>query len=149
MPREAKKREIRYDSEDARRAAVLRGVSHPAAIALYDESMMALSERGEATYMAALQLRDACAWTEVIEEVGKQLRRAVAGGEMSEGQLRALMRNKAAAEDARTKILDSLLLIPQRPRGRPRGEGAQETKSEREEDMSAWDAFDSGGGDGE
>ena len=59
------------------------------------------------------------------------------------------MRNKAAAEDARTKILDSLLLIPQRPRGRPKGEGAQEAKSEREEDMSAWDAFDSGGGEGE
>ena len=97
---------------------------------------------------ATLQLRDACAWTEVIEEVGKQLRRAVAGGEMSEGQLRALMRNKAAAEDARTKSLDSLLLIPQRLRGRPKSEGAQETKNEREEDMSAWDAFDSGTAEG-
>jgi len=136
---------VRYASASARRAAALKGITCPVAIALYDEGMEALKARDADTYMAALQLRDACVWTEVIEEIGKKLRRAMASGEESEAQVRTLMRGKAAAEAARTKILDSLLLTPQRPRGRPRGEDAGEKAAGA--GMDAWDAFDAEDGE--
>lgn len=139
MPRNKKSERV-FDGGAKIRATALRGINNPVAVALYDESMRTLTERGADSYMAALQLRDACAWTEIIEDISRQLRRTTAGGEATQTQLRALMRNKAVAENARTRILDSLLLIPQRPRGRPRGDASEDSLQSEETD--AWEAFD-------
>lgn len=122
------------------RDAMLRGISSEAAVMLYDSSMKLLADRGEDSYIAALQLRDACQWTEVIVGIQQDMIRAVRESVEIPTTMRAMIRNKQAAEEARRRILDGLMLIPQRQRGRPR---ADEDKREREtEEGDAWDDFD-------
>ncbi len=139
-------------SDDPRewRAALLIGVSLSSAIMLYDNGMAALTERGQASYFAAMQLRDAALWTQDIEAMREEIRLAMRGGQVEAdgGRIRTLMRNKATAEKARRDILDALLLTPQRPRGRPRREG--EPEEEAEDAYDAWEDFDKpdGGGAG-
>lgn len=129
------------------RQVMLRGITDPAAVHLYDHSMSVLAEKEQADYIAALQLRDACQWTVAIGEMQDDLHRQATAGEPDDKRIAAIIKNKQAAEDARRRILDGLLLTPQKKRGRP-----EEPKPQREDDGAAaaaddaWAAFD--GGDG-
>ena len=143
----AKRKEAQALTPEATRQAMLRGIGDEAAIFLYDQAMMALESRGQADFIAALQLRDAAQWTVAINEMQDELRKLVRSGEADEKRIAAIIKNKQAAEDARRRILDGLLLTPQRKRGRP-----EEPRPQREEDGSgaaaedAWAAFDSESG---
>jgi len=129
--------------EDQIRDKMLRGINDEAAIFLYDQAMMALASRDQADFMTALQLRDAAQWTVAIDDMQDELRRQVASSEPDDKRIAAIIKNKQAAEDARRRILDGLLLTPQKKRGRP-----EEAKPTREDDGSAkaaddaWAAFD-------
>lgn len=131
------------------RDTMLRGIKDEAAVFLYDQAMMALASREQDDFMSALQLRDAAQWTVVINEMQDELNRLVRQNE-DEKRVAAIIKNKQAAEDARRRILDGLLLTPQKKRGRP-----EEPKPQREDDGSgaaaqdAWAAFDEGGGSDE
>lgn len=130
------------------RQAMLRGVTSEAAIFLYDQAMMALETRGQADFMAALQVRDAVQWTVVIDDMQDKLRRQAASAEPDDKRTAAIIRNKQAAEDARRRILDGLLLTPQKKRGRPEG-AKPEREAEGTDADDAWAAFDGPGGDGD
>lgn len=136
---------------DRTRQEMLRNIRDPAAVYLYDQAMAALSARGHADFMTALLIRDACQWTEAINEMQEELRTLVRSGEAEERRVAAIIKNKQAAEDARRRILHGLMLTPQKKRGRP-----QEERPVREDEESAaaddaWAAFDgeasAGGGD--
>lgn len=136
---------------DRTRQEMLRNIRDPAAVYLYDQAMAALAARGHADFMTALLIRDACQWTEAINEMQEELRTLVRSGEAEERRVAAIIKNKQAAEDARRRILQGLMLTPQKKRGRP-----QEERPVREDEESAaaddaWAAFDgeasAGGGD--
>ena len=138
-------------SVDDMRDTMLRGISSEQAVMLYDSCMKQLADRGDASYIAALQLRDAAQWTEAIADIQRELIRVSRDPNVSSATVRGMMRNKQAAEEARRRILDGLLLIPQRPRGRPRTD--EEKRDQDESEGDAWDDFDlpetAGGGDDE
>lgn len=125
------------------RQVMLRGITDPAAVHLYDHAMSVLAEKEQADYIAALQLRDACQWTVAIDEMQDDLHRQATASEPDDKRIAAIIKNKQAAEDARRRILDGLLLTPQKKRGRP-----EEPKPQREDDGAAaaaddaWAAFD-------
>lgn len=138
----AKRREAEQLDPQDMRQVMLRGVKDEAAIFLYDQAMMTLENRGQADFVAALQLRDAVQWTVAINEMQSVLRTLVRPCESDDKRIAAIIKNKQAAEDARRRILDGLLLTPQKKRGRPEG-----SKPAREDDGStqaddAWAAFD-------
>lgn len=140
----AKRKEAQDLKPEEVRQAMLRGVNSEAAIFLYDQAMMALEVREQADFMAALQMRDAVQWTVVIDDMQAELRRQVAYSEPDDKRIAAIIKNKQAAEDARRRILDALLLTPQKKRGRP-----EEPKLQRGEEPTgaddAWEAFDQAG----
>ncbi|MGN0760149.1 MAG: hypothetical protein ACI4MU_13250 [Candidatus Ventricola sp.] len=134
-----------------RRASMLAGVSDKVAVQLYDEGMAALAARGDDSFASAALLRDAVQWTEVIDRLQHALLFEVSRGDDADDKAIAqLMRRKQAAEDARRRALASLMLVPQRLRGRPpkttQGEAAQEDSED-----DGWDSFGagSGGADGD
>ena len=136
----------RLDEEQIREK-MLRGINDEAAIFLYDQAMMALASRDQADFMTALQLRDAAQWTAAINEMQEDLHRQASACEPDDKRIAAIIKNKQAAEDARRRILDGLLLTPQKKRGRP-----EEPKPQREDDGAAnaqdeWEAFDQAGDD--
>ena len=139
----ARRNEARELTPEGTRQVMLRGIKDESAVFLYDQAMMALESRGQADFIAALQLRDAAQWTTAINEMQDELHTLVRSGEADEKRIAAIIKNKQAAEDARRRILDGLLLTPQRKRGRP-----EEPKPQREDDGSdaaaqdAWAAFD-------
>lgn len=146
-----KRREPEALTIDRTRQEMLRGIRDPAAVYLYDQAMAALDARGHADFMTALLVRDACQWTEAINEMQEELRTLVRSGEAEERRVAAIIKNKQAAEDARRRILDGLMLTPQKKRGRP-----QEDHPVREDEESAaaddaWAAFDgdASAGDGD
>lgn len=126
------------------RQVMLRGITDPAAVHLYDHAMSVLAEKEQADYIAALQLRDACQWTVAIDEMQDDLHRQATASEPDDKRIAAIIKNKQAAEDARRRILDALLLTPQKKRGRP-----EEPKPQRGEEPTgaddAWEAFDQAG----
>lgn len=143
----ARRKEARDLTPEETRQVMLRGISDEAAVFLYDQAMMALESRGQADFMAALQLRDAAQWTAAINEMQEDLHRQASACEPDDRRIAAIIKNKQAAEDARRRILDGLLLTPQKKRGRP-----EEPKPQREDDgaanaQDAWEAFDQAGDD--
>ena len=140
----AKRKEAEQLSRGETRQVMLRGISDPAAVHLYDHAMSVLAEKEQADYIAALQLRDACQWTVAIGEMQNDLHRQATASEPDDKRIAAIIKNKQAAEDARRRILDGLLLTPQKKRGRP-----EENKPQREEEPTgtddAWEAFDQAG----
>lgn len=127
-----------------RRDALLLGIRSRAAIQLYDEGMAALTDRGEDGFASAMILRDAVQWTEAIDRMQEELMGEVKRGDEADGKrMTAIMRAKREAEDARRRALQSLMLVPRTPRGRPPKAAAQEPTEEPEDD--GWDAFGSGG----
>lgn len=139
----ARRKEARELTMEDTRQIMLRGISDEAAVFLYDQGMMALACREQDDFMAALQMRDAAQWTAVIGEMQSELQALIRSGEADEKRIAAIIKNKQAAEDARRRILDGLLLTPQKKRGRP-----EEPKPQREGDGGeaaaddAWAAFD-------
>ena len=138
----AKRRAAEELTPERVRQTMLSGISDEAAVYLFDQGMMALAAKDQANFMTALQLRDAAQWTVTINTMQAELRKMITGGEVGEKRIAAIIRNKQAAEDARRRILDGLLLTPQKKRGRPEGvkperEGGEETEAE-----DAWAAFD-------
>ena len=138
-----KRREPEKLEGNSLRQTMLRGISDPTAVLLFDQAMETLEEKGQADFIAALQLRDAAQWTVAINEMQDELHTLVRSGEADEKRIAAIIKNKQAAEDARRRILDGLLLTPQKKRGRP-----EENKPQREDDGAAaaaddaWAAFD-------
>ena len=102
----------RLDEEQIR-DKMLRGINDEAAVFLYDQATLALASRDQADFMTALQLRDAAQWTVAIDDMQEELRRQVASSEPDDKRIAAIIKNKQAAEDARRRILDGLLLTPQ------------------------------------
>lgn len=123
-----------------RREVLLLGISDRTAVQLYDEAMAQLAERDQATYASAILLRDAAQWTVTINEIQDALHKAVRCSEPDEKRIAALIKNKERAEDARRRILDGLLLTPQRPRGRPPGQRTAGAAEDEPED-DGWDDF--------
>ena len=122
------------------RAAMLAGISDRAAIALYDEAMATLEGRGQADFTAALQLRDAAQWTVRIGEMQHALRLQIDAEDPDDRRVVAIIKSIQLAEDARRRILDGLLLTPQRPRGRlPKNPEAAPAQEPPEDD--GWDSF--------
>ena len=140
-----RRREPETLTDERMRQEMLRNIRDPAAVYLYDQAMSALAGRGHADFMTALLIRDACQWTEAINEMQEELRTLVRSGEAEERRVAAIIKNKQAAEDARRRILDGLMLTPQKKRGRP-----PEDRPVREDEESGA-AFDgeasAGGGD--
>lgn len=129
-----------------RRASMLYKVSEKVAVQLYDEGMAALAARGDDSFASAALLRDAVQWTEVIERLQHALLFEVGrGDEADDKAIAQLMRRKQAAEDARRRALASLMLVPQRPRGRP-PKGATGEAAQEETEDDGWDSFGVGGG---
>lgn len=124
-----------------RRASMLAGVTDKVAVQLYDEGMAALAARGDDSFASAALLRDAVQWTEVIDRLQHALLFEVSRGDDADDKaISQLMRRKQAAEDARRRALASLMLVPQRPRGRP-PKGAQGEAAQEEPEDDGWDSF--------
>lgn len=124
-----------------RRASMLAGVTDKVAVQLYDEGMDALTARGDDSFASAALLRDAVQWTEVIDRMQHALLFEVARGEDADDKAIArLMRRKQDAEEARRRALASLMLVPQRPRGRP-PKSAQGDAAREETEDDGWDSF--------
>ena len=121
-----------------RREVLLCGISDRAAVQLYDEGMAQLEEQGQATYAAAVQMSDAAQWTVTINAIQDALTRAVRMSDRGERRIAQLIRHKQAAEDARRRILDGLLLTPQRPLGRPPRQAAESALPAADD---GWDSF--------
>ena len=138
----ARRKEARALTPEDTRQAMLRGVDDEAAVLLYDQAMMALASREQADFMTALQLRDAAQWTVVINEIQHKLHALIGDEEMGEKRIAALIKNKQAAEDARRRILDGLLLTPQKKRGRPEEPKPQRGGDDPSAADDAWEAFD-------
>lgn len=123
------------------RAAMLRGIRDEAAVYLYDEAMRTLQSRGQADFFAALQLRDACLWTEAITDMQRELQDAIRNPQADARHIAAIIRNQRTAQDSRRRVLSALMLIPQKPRGRPRKDG-DETEDDDTDDMDdGWADF--------
>ena len=129
-----------------RRASMLCGVSDKVAVQLYDEGMAALAARGDDSFASAALLRDAVQWTEVIDRLQHALLFEVSRGEDADDKaISQMMRRKQDAEEARRRALASLMLVPQRPRGRP-PKGAPSEAAQEEPEDDGWDSFGMGDG---
>ena len=132
----------------ARKPAELRGVTDAAAISLYGGALEMLRARGQDNAATRAQLAYAAQWTQEANACAREMLR-LRGREDEDGKtaarIRGQMRNKSLAEGEARKILGGLLLLPQRPRGRPPQESAETPE---EDGDGGWDAFD-GEGDGE
>ena len=124
-----------------RRASMLCGVSDKVAVQLYDEGMAALAARGDDSFASAALLRDAVQWTEVIDRLQHALLFEVSRGEDADDKaISQMMRRKQDAEEARRRALASLMLVPQRPRGRP-PKVAQDAPAPEGPEDDGWDSF--------
>lgn len=141
-----KRKEAELLDADKQRDAMLSGIKDKAAIQLYDEAMAQLEQRDQATFAAALQLRDAVQWTVTINEIQSALSSALRSYDPEEKRIAQLIKHKQAAEDARRRILDGLLLTPQKPRGRP-PKGEKTAEDDTPED-DGWDDFGKTASDG-
>lgn len=141
-----KRKDAEMMDERKQREVLLSGISDRTAVQLYDACMEQLQGIGRATFAAGLLLREAAQWTATINEIQTSLRRAVAADAQDEKRIAALIRNKERAENARMRILDGLLLTPQRPRGRPpRADGGAEDEMPEDD---GWDDFGKTASDG-
>lgn len=136
-----RRKEAEHLTKEDIRARMLLRISSEAAVNLYDQGMEELEKRGQADYMSALQLRDAVQWTEAIDSMQRALLASAADAQAFDGKkIAVLIKNKQQAEDARRRVLDGLLLTPQKPRGRPpRQDAAGEEIPDSEDD--GWDSF--------
>ena len=95
---------------------------------------------------SAALLRDAVQWTEVIDRLQHDLLLMIGDGEEADDRrVTALMKRKLDAEAARRRALAGLLLVPQRPRGRP-PKGATGEAAQEEPEDDGWDSFGMGDG---
>lgn len=117
--------------------------------ALYQDGKRVLLEREQWNAATQAVLRSACQWAQEAQELGKKIQqaaRAQDGEAMTPTRLRGLMRSKSLCDGEMRRNLDDLLLLPQRPRGRPAGSGDE--ADEDDDIQSAWDAFDETDGGG-
>lgn len=124
-----------------KKPAQLAGITDKKAIALYNDSLAVLAERGQDNPATREMLAQAARWREELTLIGRKMnriRRAPDEDGRHTQRLRQLMRSKALAEGEMRRIFDDLLLTPQRPRGRPHKEAEPEETDER------WEDFDGG-----
>lgn len=116
--------------------------------ALYRDGKRALQERMQWNGATQAVLNSACQWAQEAQALDETMRKAAQenGAELTPTRLRALMRSKALCEGEMRRSLSDLLLLPQRPRGRP-ASGGDETDAD-DEITDAWDAFDQTDGGG-
>lgn len=134
----ARKDAVLMDGNE-QRTAMLSGIKDKTAVQLYDEAMAQLETRGQATFTAALQLRDAAQWTVTINDMQQALSSALRSFDPDDKKISLLIKYKQAAEDARRRILDGLLLTPQKQRGRP--PKAERPAQEELPEDDGWDDF--------
>lgn len=119
----------------------LYGIGDKGAQKLYIEGKAMLEERKQWNAATAAVLKSAVQWMQEAADIARMIADVVKGGaeEKTPTKLRGLIKNRAMCESEMRKNLDDLLLLPQRPRGRPaKDEEAEET----DELDKAWDGFD-------
>ena len=99
----ARKDAVLMDGNE-QRTAMLSGIKDKTAVQLYDEAMAQLETRGQATFTAALQLRDAAQWTVTINDMQQALTSALRSFDPDDKKISLLIKYKQAAEDARRRI---------------------------------------------
>lgn len=121
-----------------RKDGALRGITDASAIALFEKSKKELTAAGRWNAATAEMLRSAAQWTQDAADITSRIRKMMNGEMGSELPLQRLLKNRVLCEGERDRILDALLLTPQKPRGRP----PKETAPEEDEDDGGWAAFD-------
>ena len=119
-----------------RKDSALRGITDRSAIALFQNSKIELETAGRWNAATEEMLRSAAQWTQDAADITARIRTLFddAGSELA---LQRLIKNRRLCESERDRILDALLLTPQKPRGRPPKEADPE-----DEDDGGWAAFD-------
>lgn len=119
----------------------LYGISDKGAQKLYAEGKAMLDDRGQWNAATAAVLKSAVQWMQEAADIARMIADVVKGGaeEKTPTKLRGLIKNRAMCESEMRKNLDDLLLLPQRPRGRPAKEDEEEETDELDK---AWEGFD-------
>lgn len=119
----------------------LYGIGDKGAQKLYAEGKATLEERKQWNAATAAVLKSAVQWMQEAADIARMIADVVKGGaeEKTPTKLRGLIKNRAMCESEMRKNLDDLLLLPQRPRGRP---AKEEDEEETDELDKAWDGFD-------
>lgn len=132
----------------------LYGINDKGAQKLYAEGKKTLEEHGQWNAATAAVLKSAVQWMQEAADIARIIADVTKARteEKTPTKLRGLIKNRAMCESEMRKNLDDLLLLPQRPRGRP---AKEEDEDETDELDKAWDGFDGGesppddlGGDG-
>ena len=121
----------------------LYGIGDKSAQKLYAEGKAMLEERKQWNAATAAVLKSAVQWMQEAADIARMIADVVKGDseEKTPNRLRGLIKNRAMCENEMRKNLDDLLLLPQRPRGRP---AKDEDEGETDELDKAWDGFDGG-----
>lgn len=119
----------------------LYGIGDKGAQKLYAEGKAMLEERKQWNAATAAVLKSAVQWMQEAADIARMIADVVKGGaeEKTPTKLRGLIKNRAMCESEMRKNLDDLLLLPQRPRGRPAKEDEEEETDELDK---AWEGFD-------
>lgn len=119
----------------------LYGIGDKGAQKLYADGKATLEERKQWNAATAAVLKSAVQWMQEAADIARMIEDVVKGGaeEKTPTKLRGLIKNRAMCESEMRKNLDDLLLLPQRPRGRP---AKDEEEEETDELDKAWDGFD-------
>jgi hypothetical protein len=119
----------------------LYGISDKGAQKLYAEGKAMLEDREQWNAATVAVLKSAVQWMQEAADIARMIADVVKGGaeEKTPTKLRGLIKNRAMCESEMRKNLDDLLLLPQRPRGRP---AKEEDEEETDELDKAWDGFD-------
>lgn len=119
----------------------LYGIGDKGAQKLYADGKAMLTERKQWNAATAAVLKSAVQWMQEAADIARMIADVVKGSaeEKTPTKLRGLIKNRAMCESEMRKNLDDLLLLPQRPRGRP---AKDEEEEETDELDKAWDGFD-------
>ena len=119
----------------------LYSISDKGAQKLYAAGKAMLEDRAQWNAATAAVLKIAVQWMQEAADIARMIADVVKGGadEKTPTKLRGLIKNRAMCESEMRKNLDDLLLLPQRPRGRP---AKDEDEEETDELDKAWDGFD-------
>lgn len=119
----------------------LYGIGDKDAQKLYTEGKATLEERKQWNAATAAVLKSAAQWMQEAADIARMIADVAKGSaeDKTPTKLRGLIKNRAMCESEMRKNLDDLLLLPQRPRGRP---AKEEDEEETDELDKAWDGFD-------
>lgn len=119
----------------------LYGIGDKGAQKLYAEGKATLEERKQWNAATAAVLKSAAQWMQEAVDIARMIADVAKGSaeDKTPTKLRGLIKNRAMCESEMRKNLDDLLLLPQRPRGRP---AKEEDEEETDELDKAWDGFD-------